>query len=308
MDEEKYILPQNEILKHKPIKELSIIDDFLFQELMLSDKFGKEFLSYFLKTILGTDITSKEIQAQSIRTAGDTNTRAIRLDVVVDGQIADSFAESSIKKLEKKQNMNAGSDIQVDVEMQKQAQYVTAGQENCLRRRSRLYQALVDVKLLKTGETMDAMKEVPVIICCSYDLFGRNRMKYTFEHRCVEEPDLVLEDGAKRIFLNTKGQKGATKELQDMLHYIETSNEINVTSEALQNIHNIINSVKSDKEVEARYMLATINDLYLKRESRKEGILLGKKVIRLETQGLSPDEIAVQCGISVEEVNEILSE
>lgn len=141
-------------------------------------------------------------------------------------------------------------------------------------------------------------------------------MCYTFENRCVEEPDLILEDGAKRIFLNTKGTKGATKELKDMLHYIEKSNEVNVTSAELQNIHNMISSVRSDREVEVRYMLASINDLYLVREGRiggrkegiKEGISLAKKVVRLQAQGKSHDEIGSLCGISVEEVKEILSE
>ena len=43
------------------------------------------------------------------------------------------------------------------------------------------------------------------IIITPFDLFGEGRYCYTFHARCDENPSLVLEDGATRIFLNTRG-------------------------------------------------------------------------------------------------------
>ena len=82
-----------------------------------------------------------------------------------------------------------------------------------------------------------------------YAPFDRNRMVYTVKNQCVEAPDIPYEDGAKKIYLNTKGTEGTPSQaLKNMLKYIENSIAENVTDTNIQAIHNYVNEVKQDRE------------------------------------------------------------
>ena len=61
-----------------------------------------------------------------------------------------------------------------------------------------MYSANITVpEAVKT--TLDNMNLV-----APFDIFGYNLYRYTFEECCWEVPGLRLNDGAKRIFINTK--------------------------------------------------------------------------------------------------------
>ena len=74
-----------------------------------------------------------------------------------------------------------------------------------LPRRSRLYQSMI----------------------APFDLFGKDLYRYTFRMRCDEDPGIALDDGAARIFLNTRGKDplGVSEELIELLRYIEHTTE-----------------------------------------------------------------------------------
>lgn len=268
MEDIKILMHMEEKDNRKSIEELSIIDDFLLTELMLDGRFSKEFSHYFLETVLEREVTVKEVKTQCVQTSGAPSNRAARLDVTVDGIVSLTAGTTDMHRT---LDLPEGKETKIDIEMQNRISYAGIGEKNSLRHRSRLYQSLIDINLLHSGQDFDKMKDVLVILCCSFDLFGRGRMKYTFENRCIEEPDLRLEDGVRRIFLNTKGEKGATKELRELLRYIEQSTERNATNAQLQKLHSIISTAKCDKEMEARYMLASVNDWYLIAEGRERG-------------------------------------
>ena len=66
--------------------------------------------------------------------------------------------------------------------------------------------SVMDSSLLKSGdESFNLLNDTFNIIITPFDLFGEGRYCYTFHARCDENPSLVLEDGATRIFLNTRG-------------------------------------------------------------------------------------------------------
>lgn len=63
------------------------------------------------------------------------------------------------------------------------------------------------------------IEKVFVIFICPYDPFGDDRMIYTIRNHCVENPELPYEDGARTIFLYTKGRKGRDNEsLSQLFH------------------------------------------------------------------------------------------
>ena len=49
-------------------------------------------------------------------------------------------------------------------------------------------------------------KKILIVLIMPFDLFGYGLYRYTFHMRCEEVPELKLNDGATRIFLNTRGK------------------------------------------------------------------------------------------------------
>ena len=129
-----------------------------------------------------------------------------------------------------------------------------------LPRRSRFYQSVMDSSLLKSGdESFNLLNDTFNIIITPFDLFGEGRYCYTFHARCDENPSLVLEDGATRIFLNTRGtnRNEVSEELIQFLEYMEQST-LNVaipdTNGNLIKIHNYVRQVKASEEIGVKFM------------------------------------------------------
>ena len=115
----------------------------------------------------------------------------------------------------------AVDDVVYDTEVQKR-------NTKDLPKRSRLYNSLIDSNLLPPGTTSyKPLNDVYVIMIMPFDLFGKGLYRYTFNMKCQEVPDLRLEDGATRIFLNTRGTdpEGVSDELIDLLKYGEHSTD-----------------------------------------------------------------------------------
>ncbi|MBQ4563692.1 MAG: hypothetical protein IJA58_04335 [Lachnospiraceae bacterium] len=82
---------------------------------------------------------------------------------------------------------------------------------------------------------------------------------YTFVPCYKEDRAIDLEDGAVRIFLNTRGKNDheITPELKDFLRYVESTGDEcveNSGSERLKKIHACVNRVKSSEETGVRLM------------------------------------------------------
>lgn len=97
---------------------------------------------------------------------------------------------------------------------------------------------------------------------------------------CVEEPKCVLEDGATRIFLNTRGKNEdeVPAELVQFLYYVEhTTDEAaeQTGSERIKRIHDRVRKVRNSEEVGVKYMQAWEEKYYEKEEARKEGLREG---------------------------------
>ncbi len=53
-------------------------------------------------------------------------------------------------------------------------------------------------------------------------MFGEGRHIYTFENRCIQNPDLGLGDDTTKIILNTKGtMDDVTPEMKKLLDFID---------------------------------------------------------------------------------------
>lgn len=159
---------------------------------------------------------------------------------------------------------------------------VQARDTHNLPKRSRLYQALIDVKLLSPGEVdFNRLNKVYVILITPFDLFGYGLYRYTFEEQCREVPGLSLKDDAVRIFYNTHGTNNdeVNPELIELLHYIEhTTEEVsqNCKSERIREMQKHIEAIKSSEEIGVKYMQAWEEKVYDRNEGRQEGFISAK--------------------------------
>lgn len=96
-----------------------------------------------------------------------------------------------------------------------------------------------------------------------------------------EIPECKLEDGAVRIFLNTRGQNEheVSEELVEFLHYLEDSTDERVAaskSERIKRIHSRVCKVKLNEEVGVKYMQAWEEKYFEREEGREEGRAEGR--------------------------------
>jgi len=246
----------------RPLEELNLIDDFLFQQLLMQKEDGEEFCRILLSTILGKPISKVRIIPQKNVLGIDTNHHGIRMDAYIE-DISEETMGIGTETLE----AEVISDI-YDVEPN------NTYEKKTLPKRMRYYHGLIDTQLLATNIDYDKLPNVAIIIILPYDPFGKNRMVYTIQNQCVEDSAVPYNDGAKKIFLYTKGTEGnPSQELRDMLRYIEHTTTDNITNQNIDTLHHIVEKIKSRKEVGINYM----KSWELEKMHREEGLAQGFK-------------------------------
>ena len=121
-----------------------------------------------------------------------------------------------------------------------------------LPKRTRYYQAMLDVDSLQKGQNFDLLPPTYIIFICVFDFFGNGNYTYTFKKRCIENPEIEFPDETTVILLNTAGTHGnITPDTKSFFDYV-TKNS--VTSDFTQQIDNEIVHLKSDQKVRLEYM------------------------------------------------------
>lgn len=260
----------NEKRTVKPIQELNLTDDFLF-DVSTEDL---EVCKIMIELSLGVKLKSirwKEGQKVVHNLPGK---RGIRMDFYAEDEDGRIF----------------------NVEMQKR-------NEGNLPKRTRFYQALVDAPLLKRGERgFDDLNPLYIVVICDFDLFKCGKYRYTFSNYCKEVWGLKLGDECEKVFLNTKGSNDTEVEqsLIDFLHYVADSNDHSISDdcdERLKNLHGKVKLIKSSERMEAAYMKMEERDRQIAESGRQEGRM--KQLIEIVCRMLGKDKMP-------EEIIEIL--
>ena len=269
----------------KAFEELQIKDDFMFGAVMREPGFCKQ----FLERVLGVRISRINYPDYQKTIDLKADAKGIRLDIYVWDEEGNIY----------------------DIDMQ-------ASENKNIPKRTRYYQGMVDLNILKKGEDYKKLKRSFIIFVCTFDIFGEGRHIYTFENRCLQNPGLVLGDDTVKIILNTKGtMDDVTPELKRLLDYIDSSEpEDDYTRE----LEKEVESVKKDDKWRVSYM--TLQMRY--QEKYEEGLEQGEKIgrqkgeqigreegikqsaIRMLSSGkLSNEEVAAYSGLTLEQVLEI---
>ncbi|MBQ7919863.1 MAG: Rpn family recombination-promoting nuclease/putative transposase [Lachnospiraceae bacterium] len=227
---------------------LNLVDKFLFDKTIEN----KEAFEAIASIVTSDSIVLKEAPHVEKEEGVSPELRAIRLDVV-------GFSE--VEQV-------------LSLEMQQRNTYN-------IPKRSRLYQGMMDVSLLEPGETdFNKLNNSCMVFIAPFDIFGRGLYRYTFEGVCRECPDLKLNDGALRIFINTKGKNrdAFTQEFLDFCDYVtESTDEVanRSKSEKVKLIHEFVSKIRMSEKMGVKYMQRWEELAYAKAEGRQQGIEQG---------------------------------
>ena len=144
--------------------------------------------------------------------------------------------------------------------------------------------------------------------------FGQNQMLYTAQNYIEEFPELVYNDGVRKLFLYVGGELGGTEKLKSLLQYFSKSDTSNATDADLEHLHSIVENAKHKQEVGKRYM--TLQDMidYEKKESFNDGVALGIHALisSLKDLNISTEQILEQLmqkfSLTMEEAKAYLNE
>ena len=223
-------------------ENLTIQSDFIFKKVMSRKRICKHLLEELLQIEIA-DI--KYLEAEKTLEPEYTS-RGIRLDIIV----ADDKNTHYNLEMQVKNNKNPDTDTYV------------------LPKRSRYYQALLDIDLLQA----DLLPPTFIIFICVFDFFEKGNYVYTFKKRCLENLELELPDEATTMILNTKGTHGdISKDIKSFYDYV--NNHI-VTTDFTKQIDDEISYLKLDTKVRREFMLMEARLL----DERREGIAEGKEI------------------------------
>ena len=186
-----------------------------------------------------------------------------------------------------------------------------------LPKRSRYYQAQIDVTLLDPGsKNFNNLNDVTTILVAPFDIFGYGLYRYTFQEFCEEVPDLRLNDGAKRIFINTKGKNtsGFSREFLDFMDYINSTTDENAEkteSEKIKIIHSRVKKIKASEKMGVKLMQKWEELAYAREDGWNEGKIEGKIEEKIELickklmKGKTVEQIADDLEDTVENITVI---
>lgn len=226
------------------LEQMNLVEKFLFDETMENKEAYEAMVSILLEDevhLLPWTETEKELRVSP-------QLRSIRLDVV---------------SMDEKHNV-----------------YFTEMQQNDtknLQKRSRYYQGHIDVSLLPPGEAdFNKLPDSCFILVAPFDIFGKGLYRYTFVGTCIECPELRLQDGAVKIFINTKGTNPEkfSQEFLDLMEYITNTKEVVVErsmSKRLRTLHECVKKVKGSEKVGVKLMQRWEELAMIKEEGRVEG-------------------------------------
>lgn len=237
------------------LDQMNLVDKFLFDEVMEDVEVYEAMISILMEKrifLLSQVETEKEFRISP-------ELREIRLDVI---------------------SMDIAKTLYF-TEMQKR-------NTNNLEKRSRYYQSLVDVSLLPPGEKdFNKLKDTCLILIAPFDIFGRDLYRYTFIGTCQECPELKLNDGAVRIFINTKGKNKAdfSQEFLDLMDYItESTDEVAERSKShrIKQMHKRVKEVKQAEKMGVKAMQRWEEEAWIREDGLLEGLEKGRKMGALD--------------------------
>ncbi|MBR5096987.1 MAG: Rpn family recombination-promoting nuclease/putative transposase, partial [Treponema sp.] len=136
--------------------------------------------------------------------------------------------------------------------------------------RSRYYQGVIDVDLLKSGEQYKNLKTSFVIFICVDDIFGNGLPKYTFESLCREDHKIKLNDRAYKYFFISKNCAKLLDERQKAFLQMVTENK--ASDDFTDRIKALVADAKRNTQWRKQYMEWEREKTYIREDGIEEGM------------------------------------
>ena len=150
-------LPEREVChmrRHIDFDKIGITDDVMFCTVLSNSEDCRE----FLQRILGIEIEEIVVVGTQVSMKSNFHAKGVRLDVYAKDKKGNAY----------------------DIEMQT-TDYATPDE---LPKRTRYYQAMMDMDVLNKGELYTKLRRTYIIFICTFDPFDRGRSLYTFRETC----------------------------------------------------------------------------------------------------------------------------
>ena len=258
----------------------TLANNFIFYKVM---RHHPDACKHLIEMLLNIKIESMEMHNEEVIDL-DHDSKGIRLDVFV----------KDINKM-------------YDIEIQ-------AANTDDLPKRSRYYQALMDLDTLKTGQEYKELKNSHVIFICLDDIFKRGIPIYTFDYTCKEDGETKLDDGALKHFFIAKtcAKMIKDKEIKSFFEFL-ISNK--ATSDYTSDLNKYVTDAKHNMQWRVQYMTWERQRTYDFNAGQEKGIAIGEKKNALENAKnflkmniLTPEQIAQGTGLTVDEVKQLAAE
>ena len=236
----------------KRFEDLTFTDDFMFCKVMQNPDLCKRLIEMILADTIGK-IAYISIQHNL---KNYEQAKSVRFDVLVQTENGNLY----------------------DVEMQ-------VSNENNIPKRMRFYQAAIDISFLDKGNFYNDLNDSFIIFICLFDVIGKNRPVYTFENICIEDKNISLQDGTKKVIIKSEAFKNTEdKNLKEFLEYLKTGKPNN---EFTRRIEEVIQTIKENEQARQEYRLMSTFEMDARYKGFSEGLKQTAKNIKMEKLDIS---------------------
>ena len=226
----------------KRFEDLTFTDDFMFCKVMQNTDLCKRLIEMILSDKIGK---IAYISVQHNINAYE-QAKSVRFDVLIQTENGNFY----------------------DVEMQ-------VSNEKNIPKRMRFYQAAIDISFLDKGNFYNDLNDSFIIFICLFDVLGKNRSVYTFENICLEDKNISLQDGTKKVIINADAFNNTkNKELKEFLEYLKTGK---TKSEFTRRIEEVIQTIKENEQARQEYRLMSTFEMDARYKGFSEGAYSTKK-------------------------------
>lgn len=227
---------------YRRLEDLTLMDDYMFGTVMQDPKLIRPLIESILNMRI-RQVTYIEPQ-RTVKSGFEA--KGIRLDLYVEDE----------------------NGVVYNVEVQ-------TTRHRSLPKRMRYYQSAIDMNVLSPGADYARLRKSYIIFICNHDPYGRGRIVYRFENRCIEEPELPFGDETVKVIVNTKGTTGTVNaELQEVIRYLDSGT---VSGDFSRELEDAVNHVKSSEERRHEYMIMMLREQELIEQGREQGLVQGRE-------------------------------
>ncbi len=221
----------------KNYDDLAFTDDYMFCKVLTLDP---ELCKDILELLLDIKIRKVRLSEAQKSLEIKPDSRGVRFDVYVEDENNTVF----------------------DIEMQ-------TSHLSELPKRSRYYQGMIDLNMIKRGAYFSELRKSYVIFICLSDPFESDLPIYTFENISREDTSIRLNDEAVKVFINAgcRSQELPVK-IKEFFDYLTTRR---VTGELTSRIEQRVRQVAGSNRWRTEYMTLELKHEEIRRDAFREG-------------------------------------